>query len=112
MPMRTSRFYTSLRRSRVYRLMPNSTIVLFFLTMAVMLWTLDARENEQQRTDLAKDTLWAEQTMRLRLDGHQAELAQMARDIGREDMNEDDFLVQASQFLGALLHKSGLAPVR
>ena len=100
MPMRTSRFYTSLRRSRVYRLMPNSTIVLFFLTMAVMLWTLDARENEQQRTDLAKDTLWAEQTMRLRLDGHQAELAQMARDIGREDMNEDDFLVQASQFLG------------
>jgi len=100
MPMRTSRFYTSLRRSRVYRLMPNSTIVLFFLTMAVMLWTLDARENEQQRTDLAKDTLWAEQTMRLRLDGHQAELAQMARDIGRQDMNEDDFLVQASQFLG------------
>jgi len=97
--MRTPRFYTSLKRSRFHWLMPNSTIVLFFLTMAVMLWTLDARESEQLRTDLAKDTLWAEQTMRLRLDGQQSELAQMARDIGREEMDEEGFLVQASQFL-------------
>ncbi|SCK19870.1 PAS domain S-box protein [Vogesella sp. LIG4] len=97
--MRTPRFYTTFKRSRFYRLMPNSTIVLFFLTMAVMLWTLDARENEQLRTDLAKDTLWAEQTMRLRLDGQQEELQQMARDIGREELDEEGFLVQASQFL-------------
>ncbi|GGX90950.1 PAS domain-containing sensor histidine kinase [Vogesella alkaliphila] len=97
--MRTQRFYQSLKRSRFYRLMPNSTIVLFFLTMAVMLWTLDARETEQLRLDLAKDTLWAEQTLRLRLDEHKDELSRLARDIGREAIDEDQFLVQASEFL-------------
>lgn len=97
--MRNLQFYQSLRRSRYYRLMPNSTIVLFFLTMAVMLWTLDARESEQMRVDLAKDTLWAEQTLRLRMDEQRNELMRLSRDIGREAIDEGEFLIQASQLL-------------
>jgi hypothetical protein len=47
--MRTPRFYALRKRSGWYQLFPNTTIVLFFLTMGVMLWTLDAREAEQQK---------------------------------------------------------------
>ena len=51
------RYNTLAQRQRPtwYRLFPNASIVLFFLTMAVMLWALDSREAEQLRTALARD---------------------------------------------------------
>ena len=97
--MRTPRFYALRKRSSWYQLFPNTTIVLFFLTMAVMLWTLDAREAEQQKSDLARDSLWAEQTLQLKLEDNLSQLTDLARSLGNADLDEAGFQTQASQLL-------------
>ncbi|HJV06662.1 MAG TPA: PAS domain S-box protein [Chromobacteriaceae bacterium] len=97
--MRTPRFYDIRRFGKWYRLFPNTTIVLFFLTMAVMLWTLDAREAEQLKTSLARDALWAEQTLQLRLEDNLNQLTDLARGVGNGELDEAGFQSQASQLL-------------
>ncbi|NWK78968.1 PAS domain S-box protein [Aquitalea sp. LB_tupeE] len=97
--MRTPRFYALRKRSGWYQLFPNTTIVLFFLTMGVMLWTLDAREAEQQKSNLARDALWAEQTLQLKLEDNLAQLTDLARSVGSGETDEAGFQTQASQLL-------------
>ncbi|WP_293760145.1 PAS domain S-box protein [uncultured Aquitalea sp.] len=97
--MRTPRFYDIRKRSSWYRLFPNTTIVLFFLTMGVMLWTLDAREAEQQKSNLARDAQWAEQTLQLKLEDNLGQLADLARGVGSGELDETAFQTQASQLL-------------
>ena len=97
--MRTPRFYAFRKRSGWYQLFPNTTIVLFFLTMGVMLWTLDAREAEQQKSNLARDALWAEQTLQLKLEDNLAQLTDLARSMGSGETDEAGFQTQASQLL-------------
>ncbi|WP_275576098.1 PAS domain S-box protein [Aquitalea magnusonii] len=97
--MRTPRFYEFRKRSGWYQLFPNTTIVLFFLTMGVMLWTLDAREAEQQKSNLARDALWAEQTLQLKLEDNLAQLTDLARSLGSGETDEAGFQTQASQLL-------------
>jgi hypothetical protein len=97
--MRTPRFYALRKRSGWYQLFPNTTIVLFFLTMGVMLWTLDAREAEQQKSNLARDALWAEQTLQLKLEDNLAQLTDLATSMGSGETDEAGFQTQASQLL-------------
>lgn len=97
--MRTPRFYDFRKRGNWYRLVPSTSIVLFFLTMAMMLWTLDTREGEQLRTSLARDALWAEQTLQLRMEDNLNQVTELARGAGRGDLDESGFQIQASQFL-------------
>lgn len=97
--MRTPRFYDFRKRGNWYRLVPSTSIVLFFLTMAMMLWTLDTREGEQLRTSLARDALWAEQTLQLRMEDNLNQVTELARGAGRGDLDESGFQIQSSQFL-------------
>ncbi|BAK75973.1 PAS sensor signal transduction histidine kinase [Pseudogulbenkiania sp. NH8B] len=96
------RYHSTAQRQRPswYRLFPNASIVLFFLTMAVMLWALDSREAEQLRTALARDALWAEQTLQLHLEDNLNQLTELAREAGRDDLDESGFQLQAAQFIG------------
>lgn len=101
----------SLRARQLYRrfehslwsdLFPNSTVALFFMTMAVMLWTLDTREADQLRTDLSRDTLWAEQLVQRRLDDDRQQLTELAHALGSEMMGEPRFSQQASARLASM----------
>ena len=44
-------------------------VVVFALTMLVLVWVLQRQEAEVQRNAIARDVQWAEQTMRLHIQG-------------------------------------------
>lgn len=85
------------RRSHWYRWFPDAAIVLFCLTMALMLWMLDAREADQQLATLARDVQWAEQTVQLRVEDDVGLLSDMAYGAGRGDLSETEFMVRVKE---------------
>jgi PAS domain S-box-containing protein len=99
---RVRRLYRRFEHSLWSDLFPNSTVALFFLTMAVMLWTLDTREADQLRTDLSRDTLWAEQSSQRRLDDSRQQLSELAHTMGNHQLREKEFTQQATTWLATM----------
>ena len=54
--------------TRWLRLIPNTLILLFVLTMGTAVWMLDEREARVRSGELMRDSQWAEQTLQLRLE--------------------------------------------
>ena len=48
---------------------PYIAVLIFALAMLVLVWVLQRQEGETQRNALARDVQWAEQTMRLHMQG-------------------------------------------
>jgi PAS domain S-box-containing protein len=67
--------------------------------MLALVWLLQDREVESQRNAVARDVQWAEQTMRLHMQGTEEFLAQLARDLSANALDLDGFQVRANQYI-------------
>jgi len=76
---------------------PYFAVLLFALAMLVLVWILQRQESETQRNALARDVQWAEQTMRLHMQGTEEFLGQMARELAGGTLDGDAFQVRANQ---------------
>jgi len=78
---------------------PYLAIGLFALAMLSLVWGLQKRETALLNDALGRDVQWAEQTMRLHMQGTQDYLVQMARDLAVGKLERADFQVRATQYL-------------
>ena len=63
---------------------PYIAVLIFALAMLVLVWVLQRQEGETQRNALARDVQWAEQTMRLHMQGTEDFLGQLARELAAD----------------------------
>ncbi len=78
---------------------PYFAVLIFSLAMLVLVWILQRQESETQRNALARDVQWAEQTMRLHMQGTEEFLVQLARELAGGTLDGDAFQVRASQHI-------------
>ena len=86
-------------RARWYWTAPYVAVGVFALTMLGLVWLLQARDAETQRNAVARDVQWAEQTMRLHMQGTEEFLTQLARDMAGDALDMDGFQVRANQHI-------------
>ena len=78
---------------------PYIAVLIFALAMLVLVWVLQRQEGETQRNALARDVQWAEQTMRLHMQGTEDFLGQLARELAAGTLDADAFQVRANQHI-------------
>lgn len=78
---------------------PYVAIGIFALAMLALVWGLQKRETDLINDTLGRDVQWAEQTMRLHMQGTQDHLAQMAREMAEGKLDRNAFQVRATQYL-------------
>lgn len=78
---------------------PYIAIGIFALAMLALVWGLQKRETDLQNDALGRDVQWAEQTMRLHMQGTQDYLSQMAREMAEGKLDRGAFQVRATQYL-------------
>jgi PAS domain S-box-containing protein len=78
---------------------PYIAIGIFALAMLALVWGLQKRETDLINDTLGRDVQWAEQTMRLHMQGTQDHLAQMAREMAEGKLDRGAFQVRATQYL-------------
>ncbi|MCK0508494.1 PAS domain-containing sensor histidine kinase [Aromatoleum anaerobium] len=86
-------------RARWYWTAPYVAVGVFALTMLALVWLLQTREAESERNAVARDVQWAEQTMRLHMQGTEEFLGQLARDLAADALDSDGFQVRANQHI-------------
>ncbi len=86
-------------RARWYWTAPYVAVGVFALTMLALVWLLQTREAESERNAVARDVQWAEQTMRLHMQGTEEFLGQLARDLAADALGMDGFQVRANQHI-------------
>jgi PAS domain S-box-containing protein len=67
--------------------------------MLALVWLLQTREAEGQRNAVARDVQWAEQTIRLHMQGTEEFLGQLARDFAAHSLDPDSFQLRANQHI-------------
>ncbi|MDO9597624.1 MAG: PAS domain S-box protein [Azoarcus sp.] len=85
--------------NRWYWTAPYVAVVIFALSMLTLVGLLQTRELEGQRNAVARDVQWAEQTMRLHMQGTEEFLGQLARDLSAEMIDADGFQLRANQHI-------------
>ncbi len=85
--------------ARWYWTAPYAAVVVFALAMLALVGLLQAREGAAQRSAVARDVQWAEQTLRLHMQGTEEFLAQLARDLAAGALDPDDFQLRANQHI-------------
>ncbi len=78
---------------------PNFAVLIFALAMLVLVWVLQRQESETARAAMARDVQWAEQTMRLHMQGTEEFLGQLARELAAGTLDGDGFQVRANQHI-------------
>lgn len=86
-------------RTELYWTVPYVAVVVFAVAMLVLVWVLQRQETEIQRNAIARDVQWAEQTMRLHMQGTEEFLTQMARDLAAGSLDLDNFQLRANQHI-------------
>jgi PAS domain S-box-containing protein len=84
---------------RWYWTAPYVAVGIFALTMLALVWLLQTREAESQRNAVARDVQWAEQTIRLHMQGTEEFLGQLARDLAANALDPDGFQLRANQHI-------------
>ena len=79
--------------------LPYLAVVLFAVSMLVLVWFLQVRENEVERNALVRDVQWAEQTMRLHMSGTEEYLGKLARELSAGTLDAGGFQVGATQHI-------------
>lgn len=85
--------------ARWYWGLPYLAVALFALAMLAVVWLLQRQGLEVERSGMARDMHWAEQTMRLRMEASQEFLQLLARDAREGKLTRDAFLVRGSQYI-------------
>src|SRR5690606_30592145 len=78
---------------------PYVAVVLFAAAMLALVWLLQEREVSAQRSAVARDVQWAEQTLRLHMQGTEEFLGQLARDLAAGALDPDAFQLRANQHI-------------
>lgn len=102
-----------LARTRLYWTAPYVAVGIFALTMLGLVWLLQLRDAETQRNAVARDVQWAEQTMRLHMQGTEEFLTQLARDLAVSTLDLNGFQVRANQHIannGELVNVAWVGP--
>ena len=86
-------------RANWYWTAPYIAVLVFALAMLTLVWILQRQEGETQRNALARDVQWAEQTMRLHMQGTEEFLGQLARELAADTLDADGFQVRANQHI-------------
>lgn len=89
----------SFARANWYWTAPYVAVLVFALAMLALVWILQRQEGETQRNAVARDVQWAEQTMRLHMQGTEEFLGQLARELAAGTLNADGFQVRANQHI-------------
>ncbi len=84
---------------RLYWTAPYMAVVLFAIAMLTIVWILQEREYEVERTALARDVQWADRSMRTHFVANEEFLTQIARNIASGEIDADTFQVRANQYL-------------
>ena len=79
--------------------LPYLAVGLFAVVMLVLVWGLQKRESDLQNDALGRDVRWAEQTMRLHMQGAQDFLVQLSRDLAEGTLDRSAFQVRATQYI-------------
>ena len=85
--------------ARWYWTAPYVAVGVFAITMLALVWLLQTREAESQRNAVARDVQWAEQTIRLHMQGTEEFLVQLARDLAAFALDQDGFQLRANQHI-------------
>ena len=80
---------------------PYVAVVVFALSMLALVWVLQAREAASAHASIARDVQWAEQTMRIHMQGTEEFLGQLARDLAADALDADGFQLRANQQIAA-----------
>lgn len=78
---------------------PYLAVGVFAVAMLALVWGLQKRETDLLNDSLGRDVQWAEQTMRLHMQGTQDFLAQLARELADRKLDRGGFQVRATQYL-------------
>ncbi len=84
---------------RWYWTAPYAAVVVFALAMLTLVGLLQNRELQSERSAVARDVQWAEQTMRTHMLGTEEFLGQLARDLAAEALDPDAFQLRANQHI-------------
>ncbi|MBA3903472.1 MAG: PAS domain-containing sensor histidine kinase [Rhodocyclaceae bacterium] len=78
---------------------PYFAVGLFAVAMLALVWGLQKRESDLQNDALGRDVRWAEQTMRLHMQGAQDHLVQLSRELAEGTLDRGGFQVRATQYI-------------
>ena len=84
---------------RWYWTAPYVAVVIFALTMLALAGVLQQREMDAERSALARDVQWVEQTLRGHLQATEEFLSQLARDLAAGVVDHDTFQLRANQHI-------------
>jgi len=87
-------------------MMPNAAVGVFIVSMIVLVWLLQTREFDQQMAALARDVQWAEQTLRLHLQGDREFLQELAHEASDGQLASARFKDRSAQYLAINPHLS------
>ncbi len=90
---------TTVSRRNWFWTAPYLAVGVFAVAMLALVWGLQKRETDLLNDTLGRDVQWAEQTMRLHMQGTQDYLAQMAREMAEGKLDRGAFQVRATQYL-------------
>ena len=85
--------------SQWYWTAPYVAVVLFAVAMFALAWLMFEREAAAQRSAVTRDVQWAEQTMRMHMQGSEEFIAQLARDLAAGVLDADSFQLRANQHI-------------
>ena len=87
------------RQDRFVTLAPLASVLLFLAAIISAFWYLRNEEVERETESLKRDTEIVQQQMRLHLIENQEHLVRMASELMKREMDVDDFVGQAQDFL-------------
>ena len=90
-------------------MMPNIAVGAFILAMIALVWMLQKRDFDQQMATLTHDVQWAEQTLRLHMQGDREFLQELAREAADGQIDGAKFQARANQYLTINPHLSDIA---
>jgi PAS domain S-box-containing protein len=89
-------------------MMPNVAVGAFILAMIALVWLLQNRDVDQQTAALARDVEWAEQTLRVNMQGDEDFLRGLAHEAADGHIDGARFRARAAQYLATNPHLSGI----
>src|SRR5512140_360281 len=90
-------------------MMPNVAVGAFIVAMIALVWLLQKHDFDQQMAALARDVQWAEQTLRLHMQGDQEFLQELAREASGGKVSSTEFQARAAPYLAINPHLSSIS---
>ncbi len=90
-------------------MMPNVAVGVFILAMIGLVWLLQERDFDQQMAALERDAQWAEQTLRVNMQGDEVFLQGIAREAAEGHLDGSTFRARSRHYMQTNPQLSGIA---